>query len=173
MTKQEISYMDNVIRCSISLVAPEIVAVALKYRGSVPPDSRVFPKYTLEGDWSGAHFFTYVDGKMQGKKREYVSSDGYRILYITKRMLKRYHNDSNVDRSVLETLSDRWCILDIGKHGGKLPRTFDELVGILKTGLVEHKRSKANHPPVGVHKYSKLLDSMEAADVKLSEYRLP
>lgn len=174
--------MNNVIRCAIALSAPEIAATALKYRGGVPEDNRMFPKYMIEGNWNGSSFFTYVDGRFQGKKRIYVNSDGTRIMYVTKKMLRRYRDDVIKDCGLadamsgvklLELVSDRWVILKLGPWNNKLPKTWKDMFSLLQQGYVEIKSSKSNHPPTGPRKFGKIGDSMGVSDIVLSEYRLP
>ncbi len=174
--------MNNVIRCAIALSAPEIAATALKYRGGVPEDNRMFPRYMIEGNWDGVSFFTYVDGRFQGKKRIYVNSDGTRIMYITRKMLRRYHDEVMKDCGLadamggiklLELVSDRWAILKLGPWNNKLPKTWKDMLSLLQQGYAEIKSSKSNHPPTGPRKFGKIGDFMGVSDIVLSEYRLP
>ena len=174
--------MNNVIRCAIALSAPEIAATALKYRGGIPEDNRMFPKYMIEGNWKGSSFFTYVDGKLQGKKRIYVNSDGTRIIYITRKMLRKYRDGVIKDCGLanamtaiklLELASDRWAILKLGSWDNKLPKSWKDILVLLQQGYIEIKSSKNNHPPTGLKKFGKIGDSMGVSDIILSEYRLP
>lgn len=174
--------INNVIRCAIALSAPEIAATALKYRGCLPDDNRMFPKYMIEGNWSGASFFTYVDGRLQGKKRIYVNSDGTRIMYITRKMLRRYKDELVKDFGlataitgikILESISDRWVILKLDQWNNKLPKSWKDMTSLLQHGYTEIRSSKSNHPPTGPRKFCKIGDFMGVSEIVLSEYRLP
>ena len=146
---------DNSIRCSLSLAIPIVLDFITNHRTDteVQEINRILPDYTLLGIVPGriASHFVHIDSKNKGKKRIYTNSGGYFILYLRRKVLRRFEKSlrrlypDHIVNQLIERIGDRWVVLD-----GDIPPTNEWSAFAPKLVVVEIEKSKANHPPTGL-----------------------
>jgi len=149
---------DNAVRCAIALASPMILKLAgVSMRDkSVPLDYRsLFPTYIFDGvDYNiMSPAFVYTDARLQGKKRVYVNSNGYRMFYLQHKVLLKYRRsvektfgvaDAAEFEKIIDKLANRWVVMSF-RESESMPKTCAEFAE--RMALIETEPRKKNHPP--------------------------
>lgn len=113
------------------------------------------PKYELRLEFTvpgytdkcqATRYFSFVDHKMKGKKRVYVSMDQFKtdlyIFYLSKEKLQKLCKDDTTLKWLIAALGNKWvCTLD----GYRLKDAHHLISRLL---AVESGFSKSNKPPI-------------------------
>ena len=149
---------DNSIRCSLSLAIPIVLDFIINHKDSndVQEINRILPDYTFNGVIPSriSPHFVHVDSKDKGKKRIYTNSGGFFVLYLRRKVFRRFEKSMRklyplpLVTSLIDRIGDRWVMLD-----GNLPKSDDWGVFASKLVVVETEKSKSNHPPTGFGRF--------------------
>lgn len=164
---------DNTIRCAIALSVPIVLNYLAdpKNRTKIDPIRHLLPSYILDipsrSNKTISPYFCPMNLKDTGKRRVYINSDGYRIRYITAKMLNRFKQTAENFEDVKSVYSNRWIIMNGDLISGNF-KDFEKRIVVVQTEC-----TKSNHPPLGFRVWSKpqsLFDSFDPMLVGLRKY---
>lgn len=145
---------DNSIRCSLALAIPLVLDFIINHKdpNEVQEINRILPDYTFNGVIPSriSPHFVHVDSRDKGKKRVYTNSGGFFVLYLRRKVLRRFEKSMKrlyplaLVEKLIDRIGDRWVVMD-----GNIPKSDDWCVLAPKLVVVEAEKSKNNHPTTG------------------------